>query len=71
MRDGVRVGNRTEGVAIRTCLYIEPTSGVREKGRNSTFPIRSRTPDLDLTPLLASDDSRPWKFHNYLSGNFH
>ena len=62
IRDGVRVGNQTDGVAT-TSGFIRTE---REKGRRSTFPIRSRTPDPDLTPLT----SRVY-FIIIFFGNFH
>lgn len=49
MRDEARVGNRTEWQQT-AALY---TNRRRESKGKSTFPIRSGTPDLDLSPLTC------------------
>ena len=49
---GWGVGNRPDGVATASCLYTNRRPGERSR-EESTFPIRSETPDLDLTPLTS------------------
>ena len=60
MRDGVRVGNRAEGVETTSCLYTNRRPVKRARSRFAQGPriwICHRHP--------PSDDSRPCKLHNY------
>ena len=68
-RDGVRVGNRTEGVAIRTAFIPNrrpASSGVRNvKKEHVPDSLKDPRSGSD-TATFASNDSRPWQFHTVI-----
>jgi len=69
--DGVRVGNRTDGVATDSSLYTN-RHPAKEREGESTFPIRFRDPRSgSVTANLHRMILANKEFHNYPPGNSH